>query len=137
MTLALDTSALIQRYVAGPNRDLVVAAMEADPVWCASELARTELLMAMHRLAGSQITAQDLWASARADWDTFVVVPVDKSCLATAVEIGATYGVRSVDAIHLAAADRLPRPVKYATLDSGQIPAAVALGFELISPSVQ
>lgn len=135
MTLALDTSALIQRYVPGPHRDLIIEVMDADPVWCASELARTELRMAMHRIAGNSAMAHDLWASARADWDTFVVVPVDKGCLASAAEIGSAYGVRTIDAIHLASADRLPGPIKFATLDPNQISAAVALGFELISPA--
>ncbi len=134
MTLALDSSALIQRYVPGPDRELVVSAMQEATVWCASELARTELLVALHRLAGDQIAADDLWAAARADWDAFIVVPVDRMCLATATEIGAVYGLTTVDAIHLAAADRLPRPVRYATLDPNQIPAAAAMGFDLVSP---
>lgn len=109
-------------------------AMEADPVWCASDLARTEVMLALHRIAGNELLADDLWAAARADFDAFVLVPVDQQCIARATELGAAYGLRTVDAVHLAAADRLPRPVRYATLDRHQIPAAVALGFELISP---
>ncbi len=134
MTLALDSSALIRRYVPGAERGLVLSAMENASQWCASELARTEVMMALHRLAGSNVAAQDLWAAARADWDAFVVVPVDKRCLAAATQIGSAYGLTTVDAIHLAAADRLPKPIRYATLDPGQIPAAAALGFEVVSP---
>ncbi len=134
MTLALDSSALLSRYVRGPERRLVLSAMERSSNWCASELARTEVMMALHRLANSNIAAQDLWAAARADWDAFVVVPVDKRCLAAAAEIGSVYGLTTVDAIHLAAADRLPKPIRYATLDPNQIPAAAAMGFELVSP---
>jgi hypothetical protein len=36
--------------------------------------------------------------------------------------------------VHLAAADRLPRPARYMTFEGRQIPAAAALGFEVISP---
>ena len=61
-------------------------------------------------------------------------MPLDDRCMARAVELGATYGVRIVDAIHLAAADRLPGPVRYLTFDRRQIPAADALGFEVVSP---
>jgi hypothetical protein len=43
--------------------------------------------------------------------------------------------MRIVDAIHLAAADRLPRPARYLTFDRHQIPAAAALGFEVVSPT--
>jgi hypothetical protein len=41
--------------------------------------------------------------------------------------------VRTVDAIHLAAADRLPRPTTYLTFDPGQIPVAMALGYDVTS----
>ena len=49
---------------------------------------------------------------------------------------GSTFRVRSVDAVHLAAADRLPRPLRYLTFERSQIPAADALGFEVLSPVV-
>ncbi|MGH9210246.1 MAG: type II toxin-antitoxin system VapC family toxin [Acidimicrobiales bacterium] len=134
MTLFLDTSALLRRYVHGPGHDLVVQAMERDPAWCASALCRSETLLALHRLAATSSQHQRLWSRLRDDWDAFVVVPVDDRCLARAVELGATYGLRTVDALHLAAADRLPRPLTYATFDRRQIPAAAALGFEVRSP---
>ena len=73
-------------------------------------------------------------AAVREDWAAMTVVPVDDRCLARAVELGATFGLRSVDAIHLAAADRLPTPVTFVSFDRHQLPAAAALGFEVISP---
>lgn len=134
MTLAVDPSALIARYVPGPDRDLVNATMSADPTWCASDMARTEVMLALHRIAGAEVLATELWAAARSDFDAFVLVPVDERCIARATELGAAYGLRTIDAIHLAAADRLPRPVRYLTLDRHQIPAAAALGFDLVAP---
>lgn len=134
MTLAIDASALVKRYVREPGRDLVVAAMDDDPDWCASALARTEALVALHQVAVGRRQQLALWSALRDDWDAFVVVPVDERCLARAVEIGAGFGVRTIDAIHLAAADRLPRPTRYLTFDRQQIPAAAALGLEVISP---
>jgi hypothetical protein len=41
--------------------------------------------------------------------------------------------LQTVDALHLAAADRLPRPLTYLTFDSHQIPAALGLGFDVVS----
>ncbi len=134
MTLAIDSSALIQRYVPGPHQAMMVSAMDADHDWCASELARTEVLLALHRLAGGPTAAKDLGAQLRSDWSAMIVVPIDQACLAAAVDIGSEFGLTTVDAIHLAAADRLPKPLTYATLDSHQIPAAAALGFEIVSP---
>ncbi len=134
MTLFLDTSALLRRYVDEPGRDLVVDAMAEDPLWVASALARTEVMVCLHQLAAGPRQQTRLWSSFRDDWDAFAIVPVDDRCLGRAVELGSSYSMRTVDAIHLAAADRIPRPLKYLTFDRHQIPAAATLGFEVISP---
>jgi predicted nucleic acid-binding protein len=134
VTLFVDTSALVRRYIQGPGRDLVLDAMAADPAWCASALCRSETLLALHRLAVTPRQHERLWGRLRDDWDAFVVIPVDDRCLAHAVEVGATYGLRTVDAVHLAAADRLPRPATYLTFDRRHIPAAAGLGFDVRSP---
>jgi predicted nucleic acid-binding protein len=134
MSLAIDPSALIARYVPGPDRALVNSTMSDDATWCASDMARTEVMLALHRIAGAEVLANELWAAARADFDAFVLVPVDERCIARATELGAAYGLRTVDAVHLSAADRLPRPIRYLTLDRRQIPAAAALGFDLVAP---
>jgi predicted nucleic acid-binding protein len=133
VTLFLDTSALVRRYVYAPGRELVMDAMADGHVWCASALCRSEALLALHRVAVTPGQHARMWTRLRDDWDAFFVVPVDERCLAHAVELGATFGLRTVDAVHLAAADRLPRPARYATFDRRQIPAALALGFEVIS----
>jgi hypothetical protein len=135
MTLFLDTSALVRRYVDEPGRALVVETMASEPTWVASALARTEAMITLHQLAGGPRQQQRLWSGLRDDWDAFAVVPVDDRCLARAVELGSEFGVRLVDAIHLAAADRLPRPVSYLTFDRHQIPGAAALGLQVISPT--
>ena len=96
-------------------------------------LARTEAQLALHRAAVSSRQQGELWRELRDEWDAFWVVPMDDRCMARAVEIGATFGVRIVDAVHLAAADRLPGPVRYLTFERQQIPAADGLGFEVIS----
>ena len=101
--LAIDTSALMRRYIPDPHAGLVLEAMAGADVWCASELARTEVLMALHRMAMAPFQHEELWRSARADWDAFHVVPVDGRCLSHAADLGATYGLRLTDAIHLAA----------------------------------
>jgi predicted nucleic acid-binding protein len=108
--------------------------MDADDVWCASALARSETMVTLHRMASGPYQQARLWHAFRDDWDAFVVVPVDQRCLVRAAELGASYALRVVDAIQLAAADRLPRPLRYLTFDRRQIPAAAALGMEVVSP---
>lgn len=134
MTLYVDSSALVRRYLRDRHRSMVIDAMAADEAWCASALVRSETQVALHRAAVSAGQQHELWRRLRDEWDAFWVVPLDDRCLARAVEIGATYGVRIVDAVHLSAADRLPGPVRYLTFDRHQIPAAAALGFEVLSP---
>ncbi len=133
MTLYVDASALVRRYLRDRHRGLVLDAMAADDEWCASSLVRTETQLVLHRASVSSRQQATLWRELRDEWDAFWVVPLDDRCMARAVELGATYGVRMVDAIHLAAADRLPGPVRYLTFDRQQMPAADALGFEVLS----
>lgn len=134
MTLYVDTSALVRRYLHDRHRPLVLDAMAGEDAWAASSLVRTEAQVALHRASVSARQQRVLWRELRDEWEAFWVVPLDERCMARAVEVGATYGVRIVDAVHLAAADRLPRPVRYLTFDRRQIPAAAALGFEVLSP---
>jgi predicted nucleic acid-binding protein len=124
---------LVRRYLRDRHSAVVLDAMADDDAWCASALARTEAQLALHRASGSARQQRELWRDLRDEWDAFWVVPMDGRCMARAVEIGATFGVRIVDAIHLAAAERLPSPVRYLTFERQQIPAAAALGFEVVS----
>ena len=134
MILALDPSALLQRYTGGPHSAVVNTAMTNAEQWAVSDLARAELLMALHRGAPDPRAAAELTAAARADIDAMVVVPIDERALGRAVELGTLYGMRTVDAVHLGALDRLPRPLGLATLDARQIPAAVSLDIEVVTP---
>ena len=133
--LAIDTSALVRRYVPDPDAMFVIDAMNEAEIWCASAMARTEVLAALHRVAMAPFQQQELWRAARADWDAFHVVPVDGRCLSLAAELAARFGLAVVDAIHLAAADRLPRPVRYLSLERRQLSAAVELGLDVVTPT--
>lgn len=133
MTVALDSSAFLKRYVLEAGHDLVTRTLAADTTWVASALCRTEVQLALHRVATGRAEQAELWAAFRRDWDAVAVVPLDDRCLARAVEIGSMFQLRTTDALHLAAADRLPRPVTYLTFDSHQIPAALSLDLDVVS----
>ncbi len=133
MTLALDTSGLLGRYLGGDAGEAVRRAMAADPIWCASALARTEALMVVDHLDVDPTEREDLRRALRDDWERIHVVPLDGRCLDRAAELGRTQPLRTVDAVHLAAADRLPRPVTYVTFDPRQLGVALALGFDVVS----
>lgn len=135
MALVLDTSALLCRYLPDARRRFVAEMMAEHDDWIVSTLARTEVLLALHQAAGEAGRHRGLWDRVHRDWTLFWEVPLDGRCMAGAAEIGARYGLSVVDAIHLSAADRLPRPVDYLTLDRRQIPGAIELGYRVRSPS--
>jgi predicted nucleic acid-binding protein len=133
VSVALDTSALLGRYLSGPHRQVVLDAMAEDPVWCASALAQAEALGLVDRVCDVPSDGDALRRALRDDWERIHVVPVDQRCLDRAAELTREQPLRTVDALHLAAADRLPRPVTFVTFDPRQIPVALALGFDVAS----
>ena len=133
MTVALDTSALLALAVVGPQRAVVLGALDADPVWCASAMALTEALPAIDRLTEEPILRADLEDAIRLAWDHLHVVPVDQRCLDRAAALSRVQPVRLTDAIHFAAAERLPRPLTFVTFDPAQIGVALGLGLDVVS----
>ena len=99
----------------------------------ASALALSEALMLIEQIGDDPARADHLRRSLRDDWERVHIVPVDQRCLDRAAELGRTQPLRTVDALHLAAADRLPRPVRFVTFDPAQIPVALAMGFDVVS----
>lgn len=132
MTVCCDTTALLGRWLGGPWRAAVVDTMAADRDWCASALALTEAMAVADRLDDPG-AGRRLRRLLRDDWDRYWVVPVDQRCLDRAADLARDHPVRTVDALHLAAAERLPRPLTYLTFDARQIPIALALGFDVAS----
>jgi len=134
--VALDSTAILQRYLPGKHRELVLSEMGERNYWIATELAKTEILLALHRAAISPTHYEELSRIFRNDWDLFHVIPIDSRCLNHASQIGAQFGLKLVDALHLAALDRVPRPFKYLTFDHRQMSAAVELGIEVVAPEI-
>jgi predicted nucleic acid-binding protein len=131
--LFLDSTALVARHVGGPSHAVVVDACRTDGDWCASALARTEAVALIERVSALAGEQRELRRALAEDWDGVNIVPVDARCLDRAAALARDHPLRIVDAIHLAAADRLPRPVTYCTFDPNQIPVALALGFDVAS----
>lgn len=127
--LFLDTSALIKRYVAEAGSDMVIERMTDDIVWTASALAQVELQVTLCHLGLNETTEAELRARATSDWERFTVVSLGAPMIARAIDIACQHRLRTLDAIHLAAAAQLPRPLTFLTFDRQQAAAAQALGF--------
>jgi len=133
MTVYLDSSALVSAVIDGPGRAVVHDALERDTDWCASALALAEALTLIPRLTDEPVLQNDIEDALRLLWDHVAIVPIDQTCLDHASNIAREQPVHMSDAIHLAAADRLARPLAYVTFDASQIPVALSMGFDVIS----
>ena len=96
-------------------------------------MALTEALPAIDRLTDEPVLRADLEDAIRLAWDHLHVVPLDQRCLDGAATLARAQPVRVSDAIHLAAASRLPAPISFVTFDPVQIPVALSLRFDVIS----
>ena len=127
----IDTSALLKRYVNEPGSQRLIELMAEDGEWCACLVAITEARIALRRLLDSPSLEQAL-ENLEIDAGRMVLIPVDDLCLGRAAVIGCEMGLRILVAIHLAAAESLPRPVRFLTFDLRQRQAAAVLRFESI-----
>ena len=131
MTVFFDTSAVVALHIETAGRKVAVEAL-ADGT-CVSALALTEALALIPRLTDEAVLQADLEDAVRLQWDRYAVVPLDQRCLDRAAQLMRDQPLRLADARHLAAAERLPRPVTFVTFDPPQIPVALGLGFDVVS----
>jgi predicted nucleic acid-binding protein len=135
MTVFFDTSAVMAVHIESPLRRVAAGSVgdsRAEPI-CVSALALTESLAMIAKLTGDATVQADLEDALRLQWDRYAVVPVDQRCLDRAAHLLREQPLRLADALHLAAADRLPRPLRFVTFDPAQIPVALSLGFDVVS----
>ena len=133
MSVFFDSSALLALHVESAVRPLVRDALERAEQWSACALALGEAIAAIARLTDEEILRRHLEDRVRHSWDFFHVVPVDQALLDDAAALCQRQPVGFSAALHLSAAARLPGPVEFVTLESSQIPVAMAMGFSVVS----
>lgn len=131
MSTFFDASAVIALHVDTLERHVAVRAL--DDATCVSALSLTEALALIAKLTDAPILQADIEDAVRLQWDRYAVVPVDQRCLDRAAVLLREQPLRLADALQLAAAERLPRPIRYVTFDPIQIPVALGLGFDVVS----
>lgn len=132
MTVYVDSSALIKRYVAEEGSDLADAVLLADTEWVTGRHTLVEVLLAIRRRLGDDERVVAVTAFER-DWERTFVVALDETACRRAAEFGIATGARSLDALHLASADRAGgRSLPIVTFDVRLGLAARALGFSVI-----
>ena len=132
MTLYADSSALIKRYVAEDDSDAAESVLLADPEWVTGRHTFVEVMLAIHRRLGDAERGVAAGVFER-DWQRTFVVALDDAVCRRAAELGIATGARSLDALHLAAAERAGgRSMPILTFDVRLGHAARSLGFGVI-----
>lgn len=132
MTLYLDSSALIKRYVDEPDSDAAEAILLSDPDWVTAQISLVEVRLALHRRLDDDARTAAVTAFER-DWQRTFVVALDDVTCQLAAALGAATGARSLDALHLAAAERAGgRSLPFVTFDVRLAHAARSLGLAVI-----
>jgi predicted nucleic acid-binding protein len=132
VTLYVDSSALIKRYIAEDDSDAAEALLLADPEWVTGWHTYLEVTLAIHRRLGAIERRVAVDAFER-DWQRTYLVALDESVCRRAAELGIAATARSLDALHLAAAERAGgRSLPVVTFDVRLGVAARSLGFSVI-----
>ena len=101
--LYLDASALVKRYVEEDGSAALRAAMAAEDSWWICRIGYVETARAVGLAVGSR-AAQAF----KREWASFGVVEVDAALAEHAANLALSAELRSLDALHLAAALLLP-----------------------------
>ncbi len=133
MTLYVDSSALLKRYVDEPDSDRWNELLSSDAAWLTSRLTWVEVLRNLsRRLPPEVVTAAR--SAFRLDWERCLVVEIDAALAEEAGSIADLTGAQSLDAVHLAALSRSgPGQIPLLTADLRQAQAARALGWTVLS----
>ncbi len=131
MTLYVDTSALLKRYVSEHDSDVAEQFMAADPTLVTCRLTEVELRRNLARLLD-----KDALISARrqvqADLNAFALVSIDTTTCNSAALIAEQTLCRSLDALHVAAARRTGDTTTFLTFDQRQAQAARSVGLVVV-----
>lgn len=133
MTLYLDSSALLKRYLPDePGRAENERLLVGDGDWVTARLTLVEVQRNLVRSLARRALAAAR-AQLEVDWARTTVVELDEEVCAVAAEIGEETGTRTLDALHLAAAERVRgASVRFLTYDRRQAAAARALGWTVL-----
>jgi uncharacterized protein len=129
----VDSSALLKRYVEEPDSPAAVSLLRAD----AALLTARHTIVEVRRNLARLLSGRDLAAARRAfanDLRSFSIIELDETTCESAAMIAETTGVRTLDALHLAAAQRISAPgVGFLTFDLRQAQAARGLGLAVVT----
>lgn len=132
MSLYVDSSALLKRYVDEPESDAADELLRAAQLLLTARHSIVEVRRNLARLlADSDVT--DARTAFMRDVESFSIVELDAATCEVAASISELTGVRTLDALHLAAVQRAGgSTIPLLTYDVRQAQAARSLGLTVI-----
>ena len=132
MSLYVDTSALLKRYIDEDESAACEKLLLADPSWVTARHTWVEVLRNLGRLVHGAERAR-VRHTFRTDWSRMLVVELDATTCERAGDLAGTLHVRTLDALHLAAAERAGAgALPFLTYDVRQAQAARSLGWTVL-----
>ena len=131
MTLYVDSSALLKRYIDEHDSGAADEFMRTDPVLVTSRLTEVEVRRNLTRLLDGDDLDRQRHALTN-DLDAFALVALDATTMNTAARIAEQTLCRSLDSIHLGAARRAGQATTLLTFDARQARAAHQIGMVVI-----
>lgn len=132
MSLYVDSSALLKRYVEEADSDVADELLASDPSLLTARHTVVEVRRNLARTL-SERDAVEARAAFMLDLDALSLIELDAGTCEAAASIAETVGVRTLDALHLAAAQRAGGPaMPFLTFDVRQAQAARTLGFSVV-----
>jgi hypothetical protein len=132
MSLYVDSSALLKRYIDEDDSDRAEQILESDPIWVTGRHTWVEVLRNLARLLEGRERLR-LEEAFRNDWSAINIVELDRVTCERAADIARSASVRTLDALHLAAAQRIGGSgLCFVTFDLRQARGARSLGLSVL-----
>jgi len=131
VTLYVDSSAVLKRYVDEHDSEVAIELMATDPVLVTCRITEVEVRRNLARLLASEDLDRQrrLFAD---DLDAFALVRLDATTCNEAARIAEETLCRSIDSLHLAAARRTGKGTTVLTFDQRQARVARSIGLAVI-----
>ncbi len=131
MTLYVDSSALLKRYLDEHDSELSEQLLAADPVLVTSRLTEVEVRRNLARhLDGDDVDRARHQLSI--DLDAMALVGLDAATAGEAARVAESTGCRSLDALHIGSALRAGPATVFCTFDVRQARAAREVGLVVV-----
>jgi predicted nucleic acid-binding protein len=129
----VDSSALLKRYVEESDSGAADALLRADRELLTARHTIVEVRRNLARLLSGRALAAARRAFAE-DLRSISIIELDEATCESAAAIAESTSVRTLDALHLAAAQRISAPgVSFLTFDLRQAQAARSLGLTVVT----